>query len=164
MENGKNFPISNIRVSHSLIQKVLGINGLTVYLSNGDDTGNIVFGALSDKQLTELLNFLNSTTENVAVTQVGQKKFQYITIINSLYATSISETVISIINNFFVIVIKYYAEGNTLSQIFSGIASSLIYTFILRQEKLITARTQIIYFGIVLVLNSLIIYLTSFLK
>lgn len=100
----------------------------------------------------------------IRLSQVGQKKFQYITIINSLYATSISETVISIINNFFVIVIKYYAERNTLSQIFSGIASSLIYTFILRQEKLITARTQIIYFGIVLVLNSLIIYLTSFLK
>ena len=49
-------------------------------------------------------------------------------------------------------VLSLYKSGNTVAAIISGVVNALIYTFILRQEKVITKRTQIIYLVIMVVL------------
>ncbi|MBZ6003951.1 MFS transporter [Leuconostoc gelidum subsp. aenigmaticum] len=86
------------------------------------------------------------------LSQLGQEEKQSVSFLTSWYATAISQIPFAIINIFLVTVLSLYKSGNTVAAIISGVVNALIYTFILRQEKVITKRTQIIYLVIMVVL------------
>lgn len=86
------------------------------------------------------------------LSQLGQEEKQSVSFLTSWYATAISQIPFAIINIFLVTVLSLYKSGNTVAAIISGVVNALIYTFILRQEKIITKRTQIIYLVIMVVL------------
>lgn len=86
------------------------------------------------------------------LSQLGQEEKQSVSFLTSWYATAISQIPFAIINIFLVTVLSLYKSGNTVAAIVSGVVNALIYTFILRQEKVITKRTQIIYLVIMIVL------------
>jgi len=86
------------------------------------------------------------------LSQLGQEEKQSVSFLTSWYATAISQIPFAIINIFLVTVLSLYKSGNTVAAIISGVVNALIYTFILRQEKVITKRTQIIYLVIMIVL------------
>ena len=86
------------------------------------------------------------------LSQLGQEEKQSVSFLTSWYATAISQIPFAIINIFLVTVLSLYKSGNTVAAIVSGVVNALIYTFILRQEKVITKRTQIIYLVIMVVL------------
>ena len=86
------------------------------------------------------------------LSQLGQEEKQSVSFLTSWYATAISRIPFAIINIFLVTVLSLYKSGNTVAAIISGVVNALIYTFILRQEKVITKRTQIIYLVIMIVL------------
>ncbi|MBZ6009223.1 MFS transporter [Leuconostoc gelidum] len=86
------------------------------------------------------------------LSQLGQEEKQSVSFLTSWYATAISQIPFAIINIFLVTVLSLYKSGNTVAAIISGVVNALIYTFILRQENVITKRTQIIYLVIMVVL------------
>ena len=89
------------------------------------------------------------------LSQLGQEGKQSVSFLTSWYATATSELPFAIINVFLVTVLSLYKSENTIATTISGIVSAVIYTLILRQEKIITKRTQIIYVVIMVVLTVL---------
>mgnify|MGYP003365550578 FL=1 len=87
------------------------------------------------------------------LSQLGQEDKQSVSFLTSWYATAISGLPFAIVNIFLVTVLSLYKSGNTVASIINAVVSAVIYTLLLRQEKVITKRTQIIYIVIMVVLT-----------
>ncbi|MCP1275848.1 MFS transporter [Leuconostoc citreum] len=96
------------------------------------------------------------------LSQLGQEDQHTVSFLTSWYAGSISALPMAIVNVFAITVLTLYKSGNTSVNIISSIISAIIYTLILRKENVITKRTQIIYFVIIVVLTVAMNVVTKF--
>lgn len=100
----------------------------------------VVFGALINKLF-------------IWLSQLGQEEKQSVSFLTSWYATGVSQLPFAIVNIFLITVLGLYNRGNDIVTIVSGLIDTLFFVLILRSEKIITQRTQIIYTVIMVVLT-----------
>ena len=98
------------------------------------------------------------------LSQLGQEEKQSVSFLTSWYATAASQLPFAIVNIFLVTVLSLYKAGNTVAAIISGVINAVLYTLILRQEKIITKRTQIIYIVIMVILTAVFSALPMLMK
>lgn len=98
------------------------------------------------------------------LSQLGQEEKQSVSFLTSWYATAASQLPFAIVNIFLVTVLSLYKAGNTVAAIISGVINAVLYTLILRQEKIITKRTQIVYIVIMVILTAIFSALPMLMK
>lgn len=105
--------------------------------------------------VTSIIVILISSLVNkvlIFVAQLGQSADQKVTFLQSWYATVVSQLPFSVVNLFCLVVLNLYKSGNNIANIISAIIGSILYTAILKNNNLITNKTQYIYIGIAIVL------------
>lgn len=79
------------------------------------------------------------------VAQLGQQPKQKISFITSLYATSLSQVPVAIINLFLVMVLNLYKIDNQVAGVLSSVTAALLYILILHWAAQVSKRTVTIY-------------------
>lgn len=105
--------------------------------------------------VTSIIVILISSLVNkvlIFVAQLGQSTNQKVTFLQSWHATVVSQLPFSVVNLFCLVVLNLYKSGNDIANIISAIIGAILYTAILKNNNLITNKTQYIYIGIAVVL------------
>jgi len=105
--------------------------------------------------VTSIIVILISSLVNkvlIFVAQLGQSTNQKVTFLQSWHATVFSQLPFSVVNLFCLVVLNLYKSGNDIANIISAIIGAILYTAILKNNNLITNKTQYIYIGIAVVL------------
>jgi len=105
--------------------------------------------------VTSIIVILISSLVNkvlIFVAQLGQSTNQKVTFLQSWHATVVSQLPFSVVNLFCLVVLNLYKSGNDIVNIMSAIIGAILYTAILKNNNLITNKTQYIYIGIAVVL------------
>lgn len=105
--------------------------------------------------VTSIIVILISSLVNkvlIFVAQLGQSTNQKVTFLQSWHATVVSQLPFSVVNLFCLVVLNLYKSGNDIANIISAIIGAILYTAILKNNNLITNKTQYIYIGIAVIL------------
>lgn len=105
--------------------------------------------------VTSIIVILISSLVNkvlIFVAQLGQSTNQKVTFLQSWHATVVSQLPFSVVNLFCLVVLNLYKSGNDIANIISAIIGAILYTAILKNNNLITNKTQYIYIGSAVVL------------